>query len=395
MTTMPTQPTLPQRHLHPVPVANPQNLMGDDGTSFIEALFELMSRADVAPARAVLDLLERELDGEAALLGVDAEKGQHVLALGRRASGAPGVHETVAVAEVDDGPGVARLLVIRGANRPGEAGFRALHRAAQALAVLRTRSDTLAVVREEQQAELLVELLSVRGRLSPSTRSLASLRGFDLDRPHVVVVLGAARSPRSRTDTIVADVARHFDGIGGRFGGVLVAVLPADDERSAATDLARRFRRLTGEQVGVCASLCANPVTGGLAAAFDSARHGLALLMALDRPHRVATSADLSLYRALFDAGRAAELGRFVDEVLRPLRDYDRDHQADLLTTVRVFLAEGGNAARTARTLFVHANTMTKRLDRVAQVLGPDWRDEPTNLRLRLALHLDALPTLD
>jgi DNA-binding PucR family transcriptional regulator len=56
--------------------------------------------------------------------------------------------------------------------------------------------------------------------------------------------------------------------------------------------------------------------------------------------------------------------------------------------TVRVFFACGGNASRAARELFVHLNTMVKRLDRVAKVLGEDWLTEHRSLPLRLALHL-------
>ena len=90
----------------------------------------------------------------------------------------------------------------------------------------------------------------------------------------------------------------------------------------------------------------------------------------------------------LFDAGRAGDIRRFVDRVLEPLVSYDRAHKSDLLTSVRVFMATGCNATQAARELFIHLNTMAKRLDRVAQILGPDWQRESASLQPRLALHL-------
>ncbi|MFC5731567.1 MULTISPECIES: helix-turn-helix domain-containing protein [Nocardioides] len=41
-----------------------------------------------------------------------------------------------------------------------------------------------------------------------------------------------------------------------------------------------------------------------------------------------------------------------------------------------------------ARSLFVHANTVVKRLERVADVLGDDWQAEPNATRFRVALLL-------
>ena len=134
-----------------------------------------------------------------------------------------------------------------------------------------------------------------------------------------------------------------------------------------------------------------DPAGGALADAFDTARHGLVLLKALGQPDLTATARELALYRLLFDADRADDLRAFLDGVLRPLLDYDRQHRTDLVTTVRVFLGAGGNATQAARELFIHLNTMAKRLERVARLLGDDWQSGPDNLRLRLALHLHSL----
>ena len=61
------------------------------------------------------------------------------------------------------------------------------------------------------------------------------------------------------------------------------------------------------------------------------------------------------------------------------------------MKTLRVFFDCGTNAARTARELYVHPNTVIKRLNRVAKLLGPDWQLERRSLAIRVALQLYAL----
>ena len=48
----------------------------------------------------------------------------------------------------------------------------------------------------------------------------------------------------------------------------------------------------------------------------------------------------------------------------------------------------GGGLRETADRLHIHANTVTQRLDRVTQLLGPDWRDPVRLLDVQLALQM-------
>ena len=92
------------------------------------------------------------------------------------------------------------------------------------------------------------------------------------------------------------------------------------------------------------------------------------------------------MFSLLFTPGREHELSTFIEHTLGPLRRYDENQKAQLVDTVAAYFANGINVAKTARALFVHANTVVKRLDRVADVLGDDWQDEPNATRLRVAL---------
>ncbi|MFI5938267.1 helix-turn-helix domain-containing protein [Actinoplanes sp. NPDC051494] len=267
---------------------------------------------------------------------------------------------------------------------PLEAGsVSGLVRAARAMAALRRRREAVLRAHHEVRGELLAELLGRRHALPPSLRELAARRRFDLDRTQVLVAVEDAVPDRT-----LADVAAHLGGVGGRYGDTLVALVPGTDARAAAEDVSARLHRVCGVRAAVCAADPADPASGALAAAFDAARHGLLLLRALDQPQVVATARELAVHRVLFDADRAPEVRAFADDVLRPLLAYDAEHRTELVRTVRVFLAAGGNAAQAARELFVHPNTMTKRLDRITRLLGAGWQSGPHDLRVRLALHL-------
>lgn len=66
------------------------------------------------------------------------------------------------------------------------------------------------------------------------------------------------------------------------------------------------------------------------------------------------------------------ELQELEDAVVGRLRDADRRGHGDLLRTLETYLACGESAAETAAALYVHRNTLRKRLARIEQLLGVD-----------------------
>jgi hypothetical protein len=82
---------------------------------------------------------------------------------------------------------------------------------------------------------------------------------------------------------------------------------------------------------------------------------------------------------------------RILAETMRPLIEYDRAHQASFVTTLRTYLDAGLNLTRTARALFVHANTIEYRLRRIRELSGRDPRNPDDLLILSLAIKFDEL----
>jgi len=379
----------------------------DNSAAMVDGLLRLTAAAEPPLPSAVAKMLATGLDAVAVLIDqggrpiagypagpagaaspdllrrAAAESGEVVVEPGS----APAPYR-YAVAITTSARSEGTLLIVR-AQPLSDDALVGLRRAAQVVAMLRLRQNALLHAYEELRTDLLSELLSARRPLPRPVRILAEARRFPLDRPCVVVAVedGAALGQ------IVADIAGTLGGVGGRHDDLAVAVLPGDDPRAAAEIIAARIKRVNGATPAVCASDPAEPATGALPEAFEAARHGLAVLRAVGPSNRSATTRELALFRPLFDPDRSGEVQDLLAAALRPLLDYEREQKVDLVETVRVFLATGSNASQAARRLYIHPNTMAKRLDRVTRLLGDNWQDGVDGLRLRLALHLRSLGT--
>ncbi|MGO3885215.1 MAG: PucR family transcriptional regulator, partial [Mycetocola sp.] len=88
------------------------------------------------------------------------------------------------------------------------------------------------------------------------------------------------------------------------------------------------------------------------------------------------------LLRMLGDATREG----YAHEVLSPLIEYDERHGAELLATLRAFLAGGGAWQETARSLHLHPNTLRYRMARIEELTHRDVSELPDRVDLFLAV---------
>jgi len=125
--------------------------------------------------------------------------------------------------------------------------------------------------------------------------------------------------------------------------------------------------------------------------AYDEAARALAALRALGREGDGAGVEELGFVGLLL--GDARDVDGFVQRTLGPVLDYDARRGTDLVATLAAYFAAGCSLARTKDALHVHVNTVTQRLDRVGQLLGPDWTEPENALDVQLALRLLRLRT--
>jgi len=89
---------------------------------------------------------------------------------------------------------------------------------------------------------------------------------------------------------------------------------------------------------------------------------------------------------AMFEGlARSAELRPFRELIWR-LEAYDREHNGDLVRTLRVFFAANANASEAADRLYLHRNSLPYRLARVQDLTGLDLKDPQARLALQLGL---------
>ena len=81
---------------------------------------------------------------------------------------------------------------------------------------------------------------------------------------------------------------------------------------------------------------------------------------------------------------------RFVyHRALEQLTRFDRENDARLYETLRLYLENEQNTMETARRLFVHRNTLLHRLQKIGEMTRLDLTDPQVRLRLQLSLLLD------
>lgn len=245
----------------------------------------------------------------------------------------------------------------------------------------------------DARLEALVVDGVVRGEVDDALVSRASALGWDAEQP--VTVLVGAPPPEDRTENQsepLAAVRRTATRLGrsvllGVQGARLVVLLsgelPGPHPEQAEPDAPNRLAKAFGTGPVVI-----GPTAPNLATAHRSARDALQGLRAVagwaDAPRPV-RSDDLLPERAL--AGDPDARTALVDRVVTPLTVAG----GELTRTLTSYLDGGGALESSARTLFVHPNTVRYRLRRVSEITGHDPTRARDALVLRIALILGRL----
>ena len=171
---------------------------------------------------------------------------------------------------------------------------------------------------------------------------------------------------------------------------VAVSVRGREAARTAALELrAEALRRNPGAVLDVGVGRPAeDPLR--LDESYREARAAIAVAPAPACHGTVSLFEELELDRLLFNTSEA-DRATFVETALGPLLAHDARHRTNLVETLDVYLATR-TVAVAARRLYVHPNTLTNRLERIADILGP-FVDQPDRcLALGLALRLRRSP---
>jgi DNA-binding PucR family transcriptional regulator len=98
------------------------------------------------------------------------------------------------------------------------------------------------------------------------------------------------------------------------------------------------------------------------------------------------TSAEAGSHEQLLASVPPPLLRRFRERLLGPLAEYDTRHHAELLPTLRSFLACDGSWTTCASRMYVHVNTVRYRISRIEALTGRDLSALPDRVDFFLAL---------
>jgi PucR C-terminal helix-turn-helix domain/GGDEF-like domain len=102
----------------------------------------------------------------------------------------------------------------------------------------------------------------------------------------------------------------------------------------------------------------------------------------------VVTSDEVASHELLLATVPASVLRSFREHLLGPLLAYDDRHRAELLSTLREFLACSGSWNACAAKMFVHVNTVRYRIRRIEELTGRDLSRLEDQVDLFLALRI-------
>lgn len=127
---------------------------------------------------------------------------------------------------------------------------------------------------------------------------------------------------------------------------------------------------------------------GAIAAEAERVSRNLDLNRSLDFRHELVVQEPIRPYRLLMAVAEPRELLEYWNETIRELYQYDVLNGTALIRTLEVFFACNYNAIEASRRLYVHRNTMTRRLRRIEDTLHVDLNEAETAFRFQLAIRV-------
>ncbi|MGW6392104.1 helix-turn-helix domain-containing protein [Streptomyces sp. NPDC055103] len=276
-------------------------------------------------------------------------------------------------------------LVIRAAGGLTGEDERLLELAAQSVAFLLLMRRSTAVAEGPVRDELLDDLIADPPHAPQQIAQRARRLGVDLRRPHVLVLARPEGGEQGRAVVWASSYAYRLSGLKTVQGGCLVLLLPGIDASGAAKAVAAELSPLLGHPVSVAA---AGPATSpdGVGRMHQEAQRCLDAMSALGGTGSAASVHDLGFLGLLLSDDHDVE--GFVEGAIGPVLDYDAERFTDLTRTLEAYFASGGSPTNAAEALHVHPNTVSRRLERIGELLGPEWQKPGQVLEVQLALRL-------
>ncbi len=268
----------------------------------------------------------------------------------------------------------------------GETERVALGHAGTVLAMEIARMQRVTETDAHLRTSLVLDLIAGAGPDEAVMLNRAQILGYDLGRPHQVLLVEGAQG-MDDIDLLLYAVSRAVRRAG--IGSLLAprwrdVVVLADSETSW-----EEFRQAVGAGLQGAASRVG---VGGryrapseLPRSYREAQLALRIQKTIGGPEKVTVFGELGVYQLLTASGDMSAIEEFVQRWLGRLTDYDAVHGSQLVLTLSEYLDRGGSYEASATALSVHRSTLKYRLRRIREVSGHDLSVPDTAFNLQLA----------
>lgn len=143
---------------------------------------------------------------------------------------------------------------------------------------------------------------------------------------------------------------------------------PADSAGELSNQILNQFSYFTQKNM---LSLGIGPEVQGISqlkAAFKRAQ--IAAKMALQTRQNVVDFNEMGFFKILFSSDDTAILKNYEQQLLGPLDEYDQQHHADYVQTLRSYIKYDRSLAATAKATYTHRNTVNYRIQNIKRLLG-------------------------
>lgn len=97
---------------------------------------------------------------------------------------------------------------------------------------------------------------------------------------------------------------------------------------------------------------------------------------------------ELGCLRFLGELSKTGSMRDFYEEYMKPLMEFDRENEAELVKTLEYYFESNNNYRKTADRLFIHKNTVIYRIRQIENLLNVDISDPHVAFNLQLCLQL-------
>jgi purine catabolism regulator len=294
------------------------------------------------------------------------------------------------VAPIIVGPQLLGFIWVIATDHPlTDLDFLAIERGASVAALILSRKQAVYEAEQRVKNQLFDSLLDPLS--STDINSLSEeLQILRLSSGYQVIVLESSSKQPQITQAKIIENCIASEGVNALVverGGRLIAIF-ASESNDIALKLAELIITKGDEsnckfEIGISSRVIG---AGQFRSAYEEALNALQIGISVS-PERGAWSSDnLGYLISLFHSSEDLRTASYYQSLITLLAKYDEKHETDLLTTLKTYIDQLGNAHQAADNLFIHRNTLYQRLGKISDLCQIDLKDILTIVNLYLAL---------